>query len=378
MFSKQEISRYSRQLLLPEIGIKGQEKLKQARVLVIGAGGLGCPVLLYLAAAGVGNIGIVDFDLVDESNLQRQIVFDVSDIGKQKTEIAKAKLQKQNPFVEIDIFNTKLSTENALDIFSAYDIIIDGTDNFATRYLVNDACYLLKKILISGSIFRFEGQVVVFDFRKENAPTYRCLFPSPPAAHLAPSCSVAGVIGVLPGIIGTLMANETIKISTGIGEILTGKLLVMDVLNMHFQTLEFERNMEAVNAIPKTEIEFKKMDYEYFCGSKTKDISSNEISVDELLNLISSNENIQLIDVREKNEQPEIAALKDLKIPLNEIENRVHEISKDKKVIVICQSGIRSKQAIEILQNKYGFENLFNLKGGLMEWIIKDNKIEKA
>ncbi len=378
MLSKQEISRYNRHLLLPEIGMKGQEKLKSARVLVMGAGGLGCPVLLYLTAAGIGTIGIVDFDVVEESNLQRQTIFDVSDIGKPKTEIVKAKLQKQNPFIEIQVFNTKLSTENALEIFSEYDIIIDGTDNFATRYLVHDACFLLHKTLVSGSIFRFEGQVCVFDFRKENAPTYRCLFPSPPSPELAPSCSEAGVVGVLPGVIGTLMANETIKWLTGIGEILTGKLLVLNVLNMNFQTVEFDRNTESVKAIPKTEVEFKQMDYEYFCGSKVKDVSVKEISAGELLDLISAEQNIQILDVREKEEQPEIEALNDLKIPLGEIAEHASEIARDKKVIVICKSGIRSTRAIEILQIKYGFKNLYNLKGGVMEWIMIENKTQRT
>lgn len=374
MLSKQEIARYQRQLLLPEIGMQGQQKLKQARVLVIGAGGLGCPVLLYLAAAGIGKIGIVDFDVVDESNLQRQILYDVSDIGQPKTTSAKAKILKQNPNVDITICNVRLTTENALDIFYNYDIIIDGTDNFATRYLVNDACFLLKKILISGSIFRFEGQVAVFNFTKENTPTYRCLFPSPPNQEQAPSCAEAGVIAVLPGIIGTLMANETIKLIVDIGKVLAGKLLVLNILNMDFHTLEFERNLGAINAIPKTEIDFKKMDYEYFCGSQTKNIFINEITFDQLFDLMQTDKNIQIIDVREKHEQPEIAASNVLKIPIKEIEKHVDEISKNKKVIVVCQSGIRSKQAIELLQNNYGFENLFNLTGGVTAWNLSTNK----
>ncbi len=377
MLSKEEISRYSRHLLLSEIGIEGQAKLKNARVLVIGAGGLGCPVLLYLTAAGVGHVGIIDFDMIDESNLQRQILFDSSTIGKPKTEIAKAKLQNQNPFVKIKIFNIKLTIENAFELFSAYDIIVDGTDNFTTRYLVNDACYLLHKTLVSGSIFRFEGQISVFDFIRKDTPTYRCLFPSPPSPELAPSCSEAGVIGVLPGIIGTLMANETIKLIVGIGEILVGRLLILNSLNMNFQTLEFERNTEAIKAIPKTEVEFKKMDYEYFCGNKTVQNSILEISVDELNTLISSQEKIQIVDVRELGEQPDVSTLHSLNIPLGEIENRAAEISKDKKVIVVCRSGIRSAYAIELLQSKYGFENLFNLKGGVSEWMMCENQTEK-
>lgn len=375
MLSKEEILRYDRHLRLPEIGVAGQERLKSARVLVIGAGGLGCPVLQYISAGGVGKIGIVDYDVVEETNLQRQVLFNVSDIGKPKAETLRAKLQKQNPYVTIEVFNTKLSTENILEIFSNYEIIIDGTDNFATRYLVNDACFLLNKILVSGSIFKFEGQVSVYDFTKENSPTYRCLFPSPPSAEHALSCEDIGVIGVLPGIIGTLMANETIKIIVGIGETLSGKVLMLSALNMNFQTIEFERNTEAVNAIPKTEMEFNKMDYEFFCGSKTEDVSIKEISVIELAHLISSKEEIQIIDVREIGELPEIKDWNSLKIPLGEIEKRAMEISKDKKVIFVCRVGMRSHRAIEILQDKSAFENLINLKGGVMEWIKTTNKI---
>ncbi len=376
MLSKEETTRYSRHLLLPEIGMKGQEKLKSARVLVIGAGGLGCPVLLYLAAAGTGTIGIVDFDIVEETNLQRQILFDGSDIGKPKADAAKTKLQKLNSFIRTEVFNTKLTTENALEIFSTYDIIIDGTDNFATRYMVNDASFILRKILVSGSIFKFEGQLAVFDFRNENTPTYRCLFPSPPSPELAPGCSETGVIGVLPGIIGTLMANETIKMITGLGEIPENKLLVLDAISMNFQTLEFERNTEAVKSIPKTPAEFKKMNYGYFCQSKAKSNAVREISADEVLNFILSGTNIQILDVRENDEQPEIAVLNDLKIPLGEIEARVTEISRDKKVIVFCKSGMRSSATIELLQRKFGFDNLFNLKGGVMEWMMCENKTQ--
>ncbi|HEY4798397.1 MAG TPA: HesA/MoeB/ThiF family protein, partial [Bacteroidia bacterium] len=253
MLSKEEIARYSRHLLLPEIGMEGQEKLKKARVLVIGAGGLGCPVLLYLVAAGVGEIGIVDFDTVDETNLQRQILFDVKDVGTSKAETAKIKLQKQNPFIHIKTFAVKLSVSNAGEIFSGYDIVIDGTDNFSTRYMVNDACVLLGKTLVSGSLFKFQGQLSVFNFTGKKGiqgPTYRCLYPSPPSPEDAPSCSEIGVMGVLPGIVGTLMANETIKIIACAGEILSGKLLLIDALKMSFQTLEVARNAEAAAAIP--------------------------------------------------------------------------------------------------------------------------------
>ncbi len=262
MLTKEEISRYSRHLLLPEVGKKGQEKLKSSRVLVIGAGGLGCPALLYLAAAGIGKIGIVDGDVVDETNLQRQILFDDTDIGKSKAEIVKQKLQKQNPFIVIDTFYTKLTVGNTLGIFADYDIIIDGTDNFSTRYMVSDASCLLNKVLISGSLFRFQGQLSVFNFPVGKGPTYRCLFSSPPTFAQAPDCSATGVIGTLPGTIGTMMANEAIKLITGAGEILSGKLLVADMLTMNFQKIEFERNPEVIKSIPSSEEKFRKMNYE--------------------------------------------------------------------------------------------------------------------
>lgn len=378
MLTKEEIQRYNRHLLLPQIGLAGQERLKNARVLVIGAGGLGCPVLQYLCAVGVGQIGIVDYDIVEETNLQRQILFNVSDVGKPKAKTLKKKLQKQNPYVTIEVFNVKLAVENALEIFSKYDIVLDGTDNFATRYLVNDACFLLKKILVSGSIFKFEGQVSVFDFTKNSSPTYRCLFPSPPAAEHALSCEEIGVIGILPGIVGTLMANETIKIIVGIGETLSGKVLMLNALNTNFQTVEFERNPEAVKSIPKTESAFKRMDYEFFCGNKTEDISIREISTSELLGLISSKAGIQVVDVREIWEEPEIIEWNSLKIPLGEIEKRVAEISREEKVIVVCQVGMRSHRAVAQLQSNFNFKNLFNLKGGVMEWIRTTEKAQKV
>lgn len=378
MLTKEEIQRYNRHLLLPQIGLAGQERLKNARVLVIGAGGLGCPVLQYLCAVGVGQVGIVDYDIVEETNLQRQILFNVSDVGKPKAKTLKKKLQKQNPYVAIEVFNVKLAVENALEIFSKYDIVLDGTDNFATRYLVNDACFLLKKILISGSIFKFEGQVSVFDFTKNSSPTYRCLFPSPPAAEHALSCEEIGVIGVLPGIVGTLMANETIKIIVGIGETLSGKVLMLNALNTNFQTVEFERNPEAVKSIPKTESVFKRMDYEFFCGNRTEDISIREISASELLGLISSKAGIQVVDVREIWEEPEIIEWNSLKIPLGVIEKRVAEISREERIIVVCQVGMRSQRAVALLQSNFNFKNLFNLKGGVMEWIRTTEKAQKV
>lgn len=367
MLTEKEISRYSRHLLLSEIGKAGQEKLKNSMVLVIGAGGLGCPVLMYLAAAGVGKIGIVDFDKVDESNLQRQILFDIKDVGKLKADVARHKLSAQNPFVGIESITQKLSVQNALELFSGYDIIVDGTDNFSTRYLVNDACVLLEKILVSGSIFKFQGQVSVFNLNVKS-PTYRCLFPSAPPAESSPACSEVGVMGVLPGIIGSLMANEVIKIIVGIGELLSGKVLLVDALSMNFSKIELTRNPGSEKAVPQNENAFRKMDYDLFCGIKNNINMLKEISAEELSAMISAKENIQLLDVREINEMPEAPASNALKIPLGEIEKYTNKIDRDKKVIVFCRMGGRSRKAIEALE-KHGFQNLYNLKGGVMEWL---------
>ncbi|MBI4931465.1 MAG: molybdopterin-synthase adenylyltransferase MoeB [Bacteroidetes bacterium] len=372
MLSEKEITRYSRHLLLPEIGIEGQEKIKNSKVLIIGAGGLGCSVLMYLTAAGVGKIGIIDFDTVDETNLQRQVLYDINDVGQLKSEIAKYKLSKQNPLIEIESINSKLSTQNAIEIFSEYTIIVDGTDNFSTRYMVNDACVLSGKTLVSGSIFKFQGQVSVFNYqnsKKEFGPTYRCLFASPPPAESAPSCSEIGVMGVLPGIIGTLMANEVIKIIASIGKTLSGKILLVDSLTMNFHTIAIERNPEAIKSAPQSAEAFRKTDYDYFCGIKNNKPPIREISSEKLFSLIASEEKIQLLDVREPNEMPEVSELNDLKVPLGEIEKHIHKIYRDKKVIVICRSGNRSRKAIELLYEKFGFQNLYNLKGGVMEWI---------
>jgi len=372
MLTEQEISRYSRHLLLSEIGIAGQEKLKAAKVLVIGAGGLGCPVLMYLSAAGVGKIGIVDFDTVDETNLQRQVLYDATDVGRSKAEAAKQKLSKQNLLIEIKSIHNKLSTENALELFSEYDIIVDGTDSFSTRYLVNDACVLCGKTLVSGSIFKFQGQVSVFNFRNlkgDLGPTYRCLFPTPPSLGESPSCAEIGVLSVLPGIIGSLMANEVIKIITTIGEVLSGKVLLVDSLTMNFQTIQIDRNEKVVGSAPQNAEAFGKMDYDLFCGIKNDSGSFKEVTAQELVAILSAKENIQLLDVRELNELPEVSALDGLKIPLGKIEDHAVLLSRKKKIVVFCRSGVRSRKAIELLSGKLGFQNLYNLKGGVLEWI---------
>ena len=373
MLSEKETSRYSRHLLLPEIGIIGQEKLKKSRVLVIGAGGLGCPVLMYLTSAGVGKIGIVDFDVVDETNLQRQLLYNTNDIGRYKSEIAKQKLSVQNPHVEIKSIQNKLTVQNAIDLFSRYDIIVDGTDNFSTRYMVNDACALLEKPLVSGSIFKFEGQISVFNFKNKDGklgPTYRCLFPSPPLPETSPSCSEIGVLSILPGIVGTLMTNEVIKIITNLGEILSGKILIIDALTLNFRIVEIERNVQELKSAPQNIEEFKNNDYDSFCGTKAAAVFKfNEISAEELLGLISKEENIQILDVRELNELPEFSGFNSLRIPLSEIETKMDKIAHDKKIIVICQSGTRSKKVIQLLSEKFNFRNLYTLTGGITELV---------
>ena len=351
MLSKEEINRCSRHIILPEIGIEGQEKLKGAKVLVVGAGGLGCPVLQYLVSAGIGTIGIVDGDVVDESNLQRQILYSYADIGKFKAETAKRKLTILNPDCKLQTANCKLVSANALDIIKDYDLIIDGSDNFPTRYLINDACVMLNKPLVFGSIFKFEGQASVFNYK--NGPTYRCLFLEPPQD--SPSCSEIGVLNVLPGIIGTMMANEALKIILGIGKVLSGKLFVFDTLTSQTNIISFEKNPH--NSKIKSLI-----DYESFCKHKSNSIK--EISSFELQKLIEGKEAIQIIDVREPGEYSRFN-IKGENIPLNSLSNNIGKIRKDIPVIIYCQRGNRSERAIELLQKDFGFTNLYNLTGGI-------------
>jgi sulfur-carrier protein adenylyltransferase/sulfurtransferase len=351
----EEKYRYSRHLLLQEVGLEGQEKLKQAKVLVIGAGGLGCPVLLYLAAAGVGTIGVIDFDTIDASNLQRQILFSANDVGRSKAEVAKEKLNANNPFIDVRAYNEELTNKNALEIFSTFDIIVDGTDNFYTRYMVNDACLIANKPLVYGAIHKFEGQVSVFNYQE--GPTYRCLFPSPPKTGSIPSCSEVGVVGVLPGIIGTQQANEVIKIILGIGKVLSGRLLIYNALQSSF--MEIKINKTVVEVFNKEE--FLKFDYKGYC-----DVSigmEKGITLEELANLSSD---IFVVDVRGVWEQPQLENKRILHAPLQEIDDYVKEIPTDKKVYVICQHGVRSKVAIEYLEKEYNFTNLINIEGGML------------
>jgi sulfur-carrier protein adenylyltransferase/sulfurtransferase len=365
--SPQEIKRYSRHLLLNELGSEGQLKLKHSKVLVIGAGGLGCPVLQYLTAAGVGTIGIVEFDTVDESNLQRQILYTTADIGNPKVECAIARLSAQNNLVKFIPHPNALSNVNALKIIKQYDVVIDGTDNFATRYMVNDACVILNKPFVYGSISRFEGQVSVFNYtdkKGKRSATYRCLFPEPPSPDSAPNCSEVGVLGLLPGIIGSMQANEAIKIITGIGEVLAEKLFMINVLTMETYVVAYAKNTE-LSALSADE--FEEMDYNYFCNQGVNNIQ--EVSATDLKELLKNKERVQLLDVREIGEEPNVEALIDLQIPLSLLLNNMDKISTKKKVIVFCRSGERSKSAIHLLQKEKGLTNLFNLKGGINSWI---------
>lgn len=371
-FSKEELERYSRHLILPEFNIEGQQKLKNARVLVVGSGGLGSPVLQYLVAAGVGTIGIVDFDVVEASNLQRQVLFSMDDIGKPKVEAAKERLQAQNPYIKIIPYKTRLTSENALDILKDYDVVADGTDNFPTRYLVNDACVLLGKVNVYASIFRFEGQLSVFNYLHENGergPNYRDLFPVPPPPGIVPSCAEGGVLGVLPGILGSLQANEVIKVVSGVGEPLSGRLFLLDTLSFETRTLKIRK--DELNPLSGKDPSQKELiDYVDFCGlagEKQVMKSKKELDVQELNEWMNKKESFRLIDVRESYEY-DIANLGGELIPMKELEKNLEKIPSDMKVVVHCRSGKRSADAIEMLEKKYGYENLYNLKGGILAW----------
>ncbi len=367
--TRQELQRYSRHLLVPEIGLEGQERLKASSVLVIGAGGLGSPLALYLAAAGVGRIGIVDFDVVDYSNLQRQIIHNTSSVGRPKLESAKERILEVNPGVQVDLYDTALSSENALEIFAPYDVIVDGTDNFPTRYLTNDACVLLGKPNVYGSIFRFEGQASVF-WAKEG-PCYRCLYPEPPPPGLVPSCAEGGVLGVLPGLIGVVQATETIKLLLGIGESLVGRLLLYDALKMRFREMRLHKDPECpVCGEHPTVTEL--IDYQEFCGihPHTPADDALEISAPELKARLDAGEPLVLVDVREPHEW-KIAHLDGAKlIPLGQVTARAHELSTADEIVLYCKGGTRSERALQELQG-LGFRKLKNLHGGINAWSIE-------
>jgi molybdopterin/thiamine biosynthesis adenylyltransferase/rhodanese-related sulfurtransferase len=368
-FNADELARYNRHIIIPEFGMEGQLKLKAARVLVIGTGGLGSPLLLYLAAAGVGHLGIVDFDVVDESNLQRQILFTVADVGRPKVEAAKDRVLALNPHITVTPYNVELTSKNAMEIFKNYDVVADGTDNFPTRYLVNDACVFTGIPNIYASIFRFDGQVSVFNYKDANGnigPNYRDLYPEPPPPGLVPSCAEGGVLGVLPGIIGSLQASEVIKVVTGVGEPLSGRLYTFDALS--FTSKTFKVGKDKSNPLTgEKPTQTTLVDYQQFCGIFPVDESTlNEIDVHELKSWMDSGKDFQLIDVREPHEY-DIVNLGAELIPLSTVVNHLDKISKDKPVVVHCKMGGRSAKAIEQLKAK-GFDNLINLKGGVIAY----------
>ena len=365
MKNSENKDRYQRQISLKELGEAGQQRRKMAKVLVIGAGGLGCPALLYLAGAGVGSIGIVDFDVVSLNNLHRQVLFSMNDIGVSKAIRAAELLGQLNPDIEIAVFNQKISTENALEIFEEFDIILDGTDNFASRYLINDACVILDKVLVYGAISRFEGQLAVFNAASntQRKLNYRDLFPKAPVDGSVLNCEEAGVIGVLPGIIGTMMANETIKLITEIGDALINRLLTYNALNNHFFEIELQAMPETELGIPKDATAFKAFNYAWFCSTP----SPFEIQLSELHQMRSS-ENIQIIDVREEEEPAVFADFDYVNIPLSSIREQIPDIHVE-NIVLFCQSGKRSAVAAEILSKHYGkSKKIYTLKDGIAGW----------
>ena len=365
--TQEELARYSRHLNLPEVGLDGQKKIKDSKVLIVGMGGLGNPVSLYLAAAGVGTIGLVDFDVVDVSNLQRQVLFGVDQKNKSKLQSAKERLKNLNPHTTYNLHEVSLSSENALNIIKDYDIVVDGTDNFPTRYLVNDACVLLDKPNVYGSIYRFDGQVSIFNYNK--GPCYRCLYSSPPPPELIPSCAEGGVLGVLPGIIGTLQANEVLKIILDIGDLMVNRFLLFDALTMEFNELKITKDENCVICGTNPSIT-KLIDYKQFCGIQNDDYKQenfNEITVQELNNLFSNGQIPTVLDVRE-NHEVDIAKIdKTLHIPMKEVINRMTELNKNNEIIVLCKSGKRSTEICQLLINN-NFKNVKNLKGGIIAW----------
>ncbi len=366
--SKEEIQRYSRHLIMPEVGMDGQLKLKQAKVLCIGTGGLGAPLGLYLAAAGVGRIGLVDFDTVDTTNLQRQILFSTNDVGRPKIAAAADRLRGLNPDIQIDTFETRLTSDNALDLFKDYDIIVDGTDNFPTRYLVNDACILLGKPNVYGSIFRFEGQITVFGH--PGGPCYRCLYPEPPPPGLVPSCAEGGVLGVLPGIVGSIQAAETLKLIIGKGESLAGRLLLFDALAMRFRELKLRKNPECPVCGEHPTVT-KLIDYVQFCGIRGEEAPAPqttvpEITPRELKSRLDRGDDLFILDVREPHEF-QICNLGGHLIPLGDLSRRVNELDSSREIVAHCRSGKRSAEAVEFLRSA-GFRKIWNLKGGILAW----------
>ncbi len=366
--SNDEILRYSRHLIMPEVGMEGQTKLKAAKVLCIGAGGLGSPLALYLAAAGVGTLGVVDFDVVDFTNLQRQIIHSTADVGRRKLDSAAEKIKAINPYVQVRPFETKLTSANALELFRDFDLVVDGTDNFPTRYLVNDACVLTGKPNVYGSIFRFEGQVSVF--ATEAGPCYRCLYPEPPPPGLVPSCAEGGVLGILPGLVGVMQATEAIKLILGKGEPLIGRLLLVDALGMKFRELKLRKNPDCP-VCGKHPTITKLIDYNEFCGirGEEKPVTEShlpEITVEELKHRMEAGEDIFVLDVREPHEY-QICNLGGYLIPLGDLPKRVHELDSSREIVAHCNMGGRSAKAVDFLRQA-GFTKVKNLQGGITAW----------
>jgi molybdopterin/thiamine biosynthesis adenylyltransferase/rhodanese-related sulfurtransferase len=376
-----EILRYSRHLIMPEVGMEGQQKLKATRVLCIGAGGLGSPLALYLGAAGVGTLGIVDFDVVDYTNLQRQIIHTTADVGRKKLDSAAEKLKAINPFLNIRKFEARLNSDNALELFRDFDIIADGTDNFPTRYLVNDACVLTGKPNVYGSIFRFEGQASVF--ATKDGPCYRCLYSDPPPPGLVPSCAEGGVLGILPGLVGVIQATEVIKLILGKGDPLIGRLLLIDALGMKFRELKLRKNPDCPACGTHRTIT-KLIDYNEFCGIRGEERSQEkpveagvpEIQVEELKRRLDAGEDLFVLDVREPHEY-QICNIKGHLIPLGDLPKRVHELDSSREIVAHCRSGVRSAKAVTFLQQA-GFKKVHNLAGGILAWADRvDPKMPK-
>ncbi len=365
--SNEEVLRYSRHLIMPEVGMEGQQKLKAAKVLCIGAGGLGSPLAMYLAAAGVGTLGLVDFDVVDFTNLQRQIIHSTADVGRKKLDSAEETLNGINPFVEVRKFELKLSSANALELFRQFDVIADGTDNFPTRYLVNDACVLTGKPNVYGSIFRFEGQASVFATKE--GPCYRCLYPEPPPPGLVPSCAEGGVLGILPGLVGVIQATETIKLILGRGDSLIGRLLLVDAMGMNFRQLKLRKNPDCPVCGTNPSVTAL-IDYQEFCGIRGEEQPATaavpEITVEELKQKLDAREDVFILDVREPHEY-QICHLNGYLLPLGDLPKRAHELDSSREIVAHCRSGVRSAKAVDFLRQA-GFRKVKNLKGGILAW----------
>jgi sulfur-carrier protein adenylyltransferase/sulfurtransferase len=366
-----EVKRYSRHLIIPEIGMTGQKRLKNSRVLVVGAGGLGSPALLYLAAAGVGTLGVIDFDVVDESNLQRQIIHGQSDVGRPKAESARDSIAEINPYVTVQVHTDALSNDNVLDIFSRYDLIVDGTDNFATRYMVNDACVLLGKPYVWGSIFRFDGQASVF--WAEYGPCYRCLYPDPPPPGMVPSCAEGGVLGVLCASIGSIQVTEAIKLLTGVGESLAGRLMIYDALEMSYRTVRVRKDPECA-ICGKNPTITSLIDYDAFCGAVSEDAaaaaSGSTITATELKAMLDQGDNIFLVDVREPNEYEIVSIPGSTLIPKDQFLTgaALEKLPQDKRIVLHCKSGARSAEALAVVKNA-GFSDAVHVGGGVLAWV---------